>query len=141
MGTPVKPTAREEPFTVLLVDDDAMPRRALLRTLQFDGVTVNAVDGAEAALVALTQGSYQVVISDHMMPEVSGLTLLHRVAELYPSMVRVISSGSVNPTEIEIAQACGDIHLVLQKPWSMQDVRDVLDAARRQLGVAVDDKT
>jgi CheY-like chemotaxis protein len=120
-------------LTVLLVDDDALPRRALVRTLQHDGWNVEAVDGAPAALDALSRQRFQLVISDHMMPDVSGITLLHQVRELYPATVRVITTGSADPREVEAARDAGDVDMVLHKPWSLSDVRDVMAQARRRL--------
>ena len=63
---------------VLVVDDE--PHMARLIAAQLgEGYRVDAAEAAEAALHLLEDTSYDVVLTDLMMPEIDGLELLRRV--------------------------------------------------------------
>lgn len=66
-------------YRVLVVDDveDALTSFALL--LEIEGAEVVAVDGAAAALKALAQGRFDLLLSDVAMPEMDGYALIEAV--------------------------------------------------------------
>ncbi|TWI47040.1 two-component system response regulator FlrC [Pseudomonas duriflava] len=61
---------------ILLVEDDFALREALLDTLELGGFACEAVDSAEAALAALSQNTYALVLSDVNMAGMDGHQLL-----------------------------------------------------------------
>jgi CheY-like chemotaxis protein len=68
---------------ILVIDDDVMLCRAVKRMLApHDVVTVHA--GADA-LEAVTAGSFDVILCDIMMPEMSGPEVYQRIAEIRPA--------------------------------------------------------
>ena len=69
--------------TILVVDDERNIRRTLRMVLEGEGATVVEAETGEAALVELARSKppIEVVISDVMMPGISGLELLERVRE------------------------------------------------------------
>jgi CheY-like chemotaxis protein len=67
--------------TVLLVEDDELVREGLARTLKEKGLTVfEAADGKEGLEKALS-GGVDLVVTDVIMPEVDGLTMLAKLRE------------------------------------------------------------
>ena len=68
-------------FRVLLVEDDHETREVLKRMLAFAGAVVNDFDSALAGLDALSNGRYDVIISDIAMPEMDGFEFLSRLRE------------------------------------------------------------
>ena len=71
---------------ILLVEDDRALREALADTLLIGGCQFQAVDCAEAALVALQQESFGLVVSDVNMPGMDGHQLLERIRVRYPQL-------------------------------------------------------
>ena len=71
--------------TVLVVDDVADVREALVHMLEEDGATVTAVDNATQALDLLQQLRPNVLLSDLSMPERDGLWLIRHVRALTPN--------------------------------------------------------
>ncbi|MGE6688293.1 sigma-54-dependent transcriptional regulator [Stutzerimonas stutzeri] len=69
---------------ILLVEDDHSLREALGITLQLGGYEYRAVDCAEAALVALSEELFGLVISDVNMPGMDGHELLGLIRQRYP---------------------------------------------------------
>ena len=71
---------------VLLVEDDPSLREALGITLELGGYAHRAVDCGEAALIALEQEPFGLVISDVNMPGMDGHELLASIRKRYPQI-------------------------------------------------------
>jgi DNA-binding response OmpR family regulator len=67
--------------SLLLVEDDALNRDLLTRRLQRHGFRVTSVNDGIAALQLLVQQSYDLVLLDVMLPELSGLEILRIVRQ------------------------------------------------------------
>jgi PAS domain S-box-containing protein len=78
----------------LLVEDQPNVRAAIERSLRNAGVTVTAVRDAASALDALSRlGEVDVLITDMMMPGMSGAELATVVASSHPALPVIIMSG------------------------------------------------
>ncbi|CAH0185388.1 Transcriptional regulatory protein ZraR [Pseudomonas sp. Bi70] len=71
---------------VLLVEDDRALREALADTLELGGHDYRAVDCAEAALLAIAEEPFGLVISDVNMPGMDGHQLLCAIRERQPQL-------------------------------------------------------
>jgi DNA-binding response OmpR family regulator len=63
-------------MNVLIVDDDPMIIELLTFKLSEQGYTVDSVTNGWGALLKLSKNKYDLLITDLMMPDISGLTLL-----------------------------------------------------------------
>jgi CheY-like chemotaxis protein len=78
---------------VLIADDEAEARAILARGLEAKGHAVIAVaDGAEA-LVALSRGTFDVLIADIVMPVMDGIALALKASRDYPALKVVLVTG------------------------------------------------
>ncbi len=78
----------------LVVDDEPLVRATtadMLQTLGYE--TVEAGGGAEAIARLEADAPYDLIVSDHLMPEMSGLDLAAAVAERWPGVKMLIVSG------------------------------------------------
>lgn len=64
---------------VLIVDDNVEDRDSLVSMHGTLGADAQGVDSATAALDALAKNSYDIIVSDLLMPEVDGFDLIRRV--------------------------------------------------------------
>ncbi len=71
---------------ILIVEDDAGLREALVDTLLLGGYRVIEANCAEQAMIKLNNQKVDLVVSDIQMGEMSGLTLLRSIKNKYPSM-------------------------------------------------------
>lgn len=71
---------------VLLVEDDRALREALADTLELGGHAYRAVDCAEAALIAIGEEPFGLVVSDVNMPGMDGHRLLTLIRERQPQL-------------------------------------------------------
>ncbi|MCF2916797.1 sigma-54 dependent transcriptional regulator [Pseudoalteromonas sp. Cn5-37] len=72
--------------SILVVEDDAGLREALIDTLEMSGIDCVAADSAEQAVILLKQNSYSLVVSDVQMGAMSGLDLLRSIKLNYPEL-------------------------------------------------------
>lgn len=129
---PALPAARaSEPLAgevVLLVDDEDVVRRTLVRLLERIGVEVlGAADGANALLLLDAHPEVSAAIVDLSMPGMSGEELLQRIRAARVDLPVLILSGHAPRKEGVLATA----NRVLQKPIGLLDLREALTSALR----------
>ena len=107
---------------VLIVDDEESIRSALRRVLRRDYQLSFAASAAEA-LKLLRHERPDVIISDHLMPEMTGLELLKRCRLLYPAMGRVVLTGQAEMTMVISAINEGSVFRFLTKPWDEDELK------------------
>ncbi|MBU7581282.1 MAG: response regulator, partial [Porphyrobacter sp.] len=76
-------TATRTPRILLAEDEDAM-RAYLERALTNAGYAVSAVDRGTDAVPLLETGDFDLLLSDIVMPEMDGIELAQRCAEISP---------------------------------------------------------
>ena len=72
--------------SILIVEDDAGLREALVDTLLLGGYAIVEADCAEAAMVKLATHKVDLVVSDIQMGDMSGLSLLRSIKNKHPTM-------------------------------------------------------
>ncbi|MFT3711287.1 MAG: response regulator [Archangium sp.] len=108
---------------VLLVDDEVLVARALIRMLSKVAELTVAQNASEAIRLLETR-EFDTVLSDFSMPDRDGLSLLDEVARRWPQVKRVLHSANAPPRAQEAVKK-KIVHEVIDKPAS----RDVLVAA------------
>jgi CheY-like chemotaxis protein len=113
---------------LLIVDDDT-PTVKLLRAMleDQDWVLDCAYDGTQA-LAKVSDGAFDVVITDINMPGMDGLTLLTRIHEVRPGTVVIIMTADHAPSAV-VASLRGHAFSYLSKPFTREAVLDVLSLA------------
>ncbi|MFH2007954.1 MAG: PAS domain S-box protein [bacterium] len=109
--------------TVLVVEDEAVVRRQVCRTLRRQGFTVlEAGGGAEAVSLAEThEGAIDVLVTDVVMPQMSGPEVYRAVRELRPDVRVVYMSGYTGDALGERAVLDEDT-VFLQKPFTRRSL-------------------
>ena len=82
--------------TILLVEDDRFFRDMYANLLQSEGYQVETASGGADGLAMLEKGQYSLVITDLVMPVVSGLEILSRVRESHPTVDVIMVTGNAN---------------------------------------------
>ena len=103
--------------TLLLVDDDAFMLELLRESVEGQGWRVLTAASGEEALALLGREPVAAIVSDHLMPGMSGARLLAEARRLAPASFRIVLSGSPDEAAIAAALACGDADRCLSKPW------------------------
>ncbi|MBD3730264.1 MAG: response regulator [Sphingomonadales bacterium] len=111
---------------ILLAEDEDAMRAYLARALENAGYEVAAVDRGTAALPLLEGSHFDLLLSDIVMPEMDGIELAQRCAELSPRTKVMFITGFAAVTlkaSREQPQA-----KVLSKPFHLKDL--VLEVER-----------
>ena len=112
--------------SILLAEDDTAMRTYLERALSSAGYTVDAVDRGTSAVPLLENGSYDLLLSDIVMPEMDGIELAQKCNEISPRTKVMFITGFAAVTlkaSREQPQA-----KVLSKPFHLRDL--VLEVER-----------
>jgi CheY-like chemotaxis protein len=118
--------------TILVVDDDDAIRRLAEQALTSYGYTVVvARNGIEALTIARTMPRMDVLLTDIVMPQLSGPQLAERVLTKFPAPCVIYMTGWVNDATMEL-ELDTDVTL-LRKPFTplelARTVRGALDEA------------
>ncbi|MDD3472473.1 MAG: response regulator [Syntrophaceae bacterium] len=113
---------------VMLVDDEQEFAITLAERLRMRGIeTITAFDGEEA-LKLIVGDKPDVVVLDIMMPGMSGLQVLGKIAEIHPGIPVILLTGIGSTTEGIAGMKIG-AHDYLMKPIQIEELIDKIRAA------------
>jgi DNA-binding NtrC family response regulator len=117
--------------TVLVVDDEASNLASLQKIFERERMRVLVADGAKAALDLVRKHRVEVVLTDLMMPGISGVELLKAIKEVSPDAEVVVMTayGTVETAVQAMREGAYDF---VEKPLKrMSIVKSVRKAAER----------
>ncbi len=117
---------------VLLVDDEPLVLGALSRGLEKHGYDVSRAGNGAAALEMISVGPFDAIVSDLMMPHMSGMDLAAILATDHPTLrtrMVVITGGVVTPAAEAFVQQ--NAMMVLNKPIAMPLLIKTLESLPR----------
>jgi len=82
--------------TILLVEDDRFFREMYSDLLQAEGYRVETASCGIDGLEMVARGQYSLVITDLVLPDISGLEILSRVRESHPTIDVIVVTGNAN---------------------------------------------
>lgn len=120
------------PHRILVVDDDVDVRDFSAWVLTAYGYRADAVADSAEAWEALRAGSYDLLITDHNMPKVTGIELVRALRSERMMLPVVLMSGTL-PEEALVENSSLKLAGTLLKPFTMEElvgkVRKVLYSA------------
>lgn len=118
---------------ILLAEDDQVMREYLARALERSGYAVTAVDRGTAALPLIGQQHFDLLLTDIVMPEMDGIELAQKAAEIAPGLRVMFITGFAAVT-LKAGNAMPQAR-VLSKPFHLRDL--VLEVDRMfEMGTA-----
>lgn len=117
--------------TILVVDDELNIRRVLERAFAKEGYQVQTAEGGHQALRVLAETPCDLMLTDVVMPDMTGLELLKRARQQHPNLqVVLMTAYGTIPTAVEAMRA-GAFDF-LTKPLDMEVLRKVVRNALRE---------
>ena len=122
--------------TVLLAEDQSSIRSVLREFLESQGYTIlEAQNGGEALeLAERHRGAIDVLVTDVIMPQLRGIELSQRVAELHPHISVIFMSGYSEDALLENRLLSQQNITLIQKPFDPEDLA-------RKIRESLSDKT
>ncbi|HJV35142.1 sigma-54 dependent transcriptional regulator [Geomonas sp.] len=113
---------------ILIVEDDATSRDALSILLQGNGYAVTGCSAGEQGLELLRREQCDIVISDLVLPDMSGLEVLSRIKESFPRTEVVMVTGHASAETAVQAMKKGAFDYIT-KPLNLDELRIILAKA------------
>src|SRR6266853_1114111 len=108
--------------SILVVDDERAIQDSLAWCLRTDGHEVQTAEDGEEAMAIMASQQFDVVISDIIMPGVSGLDLLRKSRALHPrTLVVLITAYATVETAVEALREGASDYVL--KPFKLDDLR------------------
>jgi len=91
-------------ISILVVDDDVNSREVLALLLSGEGYGVDVCEGPLEALQELSARAYDILLTDYVMPAMSGLELTRRASALHGALRCFIITGQPPPATLDLGQ-------------------------------------
>ncbi len=116
---------------ILVVDDEAVVLGAVSKALRKTDYLIDTVQSADEALKLLAESSYDVVLTDLMMPGISGLGLMQRMRDMGAAAKTIMITGYPAVKSALRAKQLGAFEYVT-KPFTRQELLSVVVRALRR---------
>ncbi len=118
---------------ILLVDDEPDVGEALARLLESHDQHVTLVGSADQALSAYREQPFDLVISDIVMPGISGIELVRKLRAHDPHAAFLVISGYGTLEQTNDLLAAG-VREVLRKPFTLTELLEAIERCAQDLG-------
>jgi len=119
---------------VLIVDDEALVRNFLVETLKRKHLDVSSAENGLKALALLKEHTYDLVITDMKMPDLTGIDLLHKIKEMSPHTLVVVVTAYGSVENAVEAMRLGAYNYLI-KPFSPDTIEAILEKAREHVSL------
>lgn len=113
---------------ILVVDDERAHMQALCDTLTDQGFQTSGVTNGMQALDTLRTGSFNLMLTDMMMPDLDGIALMQAAQQIDPQLVCIIMTGNGTIATAVEAMRVGALDYIL-KPFKLTTLLPVLTRA------------
>ncbi|UCD63483.1 MAG: SpoIIE family protein phosphatase [Candidatus Zixiibacteriota bacterium] len=112
---------------IMIVDDESMVTKSLTTLIELEtDYAVVAFQSPTEALEYLKKSTVDLIISDFLMPEITGLELLEQARKMHPEVPRILLTGYADKKNaIEAINAVG-LFQYIEKPWDNENLKIVI---------------
>lgn len=125
-------------IAILVVDDEAVIREGLQRTLDGERFAVETCRSGHAAIELLQDKEYDLIITDLKMPGMNGIEVLKAVKGLQPDVPVIMITGYATVDTAVEAMKNGATDYI-SKPFTPEQIMEKIDKSIEQRAVLVDD--
>jgi adenylate cyclase len=123
------------PIKILFLDDEQLILSALRRSLRREGFELFFSSDPFDAVKLVGQEKIDIVVSDHMMPQMTGVEVLALMRRLHSNTIRIMMTGQADRDATIRAINEGHIHRFIEKPWDDAALKAVLHETARAIQV------
>lgn len=113
---------------IWIAEDDEELREVLGESLAHGTRDVRLFENGQAVLEAALHSTFDILISDLMMPGADGIQVLHEVKRLHPESVVILMTGYAS-LDSAIRAIRGGAYDYIQKPFKLGELQVVIDNA------------
>lgn len=118
----IKPNpAKDNGVRVLIAEDNPAVREFIARSLATQGHKTTSVADGQQALDTLAKESFDVLVTDIVMPNVDGIALALKAVRLFPDLRIVMISGYAQE-RMRAHNLDALVHRIIAKPFSLEEI-------------------
>ena len=121
----------DHPLRILVVEDEPLVKEIVLLYLREDGHMVDTAENGVEALNRFEAGEYDIVVTDHSMPEMNGDQLAVAIKERNPKTAVVLLTGFGNLME-EGGEPSPGVDVTVGKPFTFATLRTAIAQGMRR---------
>lgn len=127
---------------ILIVDDNAVNRRVFVKLLKATQIQVDEASGGEECLELVKRKAYDLIFLDHMMPDLDGIDVLHKMREWkeYPCqstpVIALTANAVTGAREMYLSEGFQDF---LSKPVNPEKLEKMIVAILSEEKVIYED--
>ena len=119
---------------ILIIDDEILIRNFLSETLRRKKFEVTTAENGNKALSLLKEQTFDLVLTDMKMPDITGIDVLKKVKELSPQTLVVIITAFGSIENAVEAMRLGAFNYLI-KPFSPDTIEAVIEKAQEHLSL------
>ena len=116
---------------LLIVEDEVTLCESLKRVLIRDGYQVDSANSAESALTHIREMSYDLIITDIILPGIDGIELLRRIKDGHPEQLVIVITAYASIETAVSALRAGAYDYVI-KPIIHEEIKRIVKNAFRE---------
>ena len=124
---------------ILLVDDDADMLGAVRRAVRCADYDIRSTTDPKQAAEWLEKDSFDVIVSDVDMPDLTGHDLMKIAHRACPETIRILLTGAATLESAAKAINEGEVHRYIRKPFDAKSLRETIRQAisrKHELSIA-----
>lgn len=110
---------------LLVVDDEPIVGKRLKQVFDKIGFAIETYTDSAAALAAMAEKPFDIVVTDLKMEGIDGIEVLKRVRAMNPNTRVIIITGYASPDTAELAEQEG-VFAFLAKPFRLDELKQVI---------------
>jgi DNA-binding response OmpR family regulator len=112
---------------IMIIDDDVDITNLFKIFLEYNGYIVNAYTNPVEAFNNFRKNSHDLIVLDLKIPKMDGMTLYHKIKEIYDKVIICFTTADINYIE-DLRKGITDIEkIVLYKPVLLKDLKNKID--------------
>ncbi|MHB8150325.1 MAG: response regulator [Desulfobulbia bacterium] len=124
----------ETNMRLLVVDDEPIVGKRLKQVFGKIGFAIETYTDSAAALAAMAEKPFDIVVTDLKMEGIDGIEVLKRVRAMNPETRVIIITGYASPDTAELADREG-VFAFLAKPFRLDELKQVIYRAMETDGL------
>jgi DNA-binding NtrC family response regulator len=113
---------------ILIIEDEDTLRESLSRVFTREGYQVVAVNSAEPAVALLQDGFFDLILTDIILPGITGIELLKWIKETVPDQVVIIMTAYAS-LETAVETLRSGAHDYIVKPIIHEEIKQIVKSA------------
>lgn len=121
---------------ILVVDDSSFVRSLIVKSIHnhFEGVQIDTATDGQEGLEAFKTKAPDLIVTDLLMPNMTGQAFLTAVRELHPTLPAIVVSADIQVATKEELEAIGILSFI-NKPLSQDKITQLITLIRGALYV------